>query len=542
MERRGRIPVAKFRTQEAKTRSRSRVREPDYNEQDPEHDMFTLLEDNIALREENKALKLEIETHKTTQEEQQAQHEKLCIQFEALQQQQTNFETQIKDLSTKFNKALNERNALDKLHKMKVDQIQNLTSELDHMREKQEDRSQQTGSPRPQLGSVELKRKLFKILQQGSADSADSIGTQELDSLVDVNSDGVPITSGLVERLADEFLALKLSTNAVELQLYEANEKMSELLEQVISSFRNNDLISECNMIISLQQHSLEEDNETLRSENNNLTKVAKLLTENMKESVETSQKMEAALIKLKQRNDELTAKTRDLTDGQPGSRTSTSSSVLNEQAEFEQIQDQVQQQAREHNERIVEMQCLMDAAIAKTTNDELKKLQLKLEILEEQLREAVFRADRAEEQLAHYQEVEQKSAPPPPKAPPLPPPPPPMPGQLFSSRRSGPADGDCGGGSFSDHIAAGHGLRKGSGDKIIDNVKHQVQAEAATGLDALVREFKSGGVTLRRRNRRKTGTSEALKEMFQVLEISQKQNRNSKICVDLHSSRGVDV
>jgi len=65
---------------------------------------------------------------------------------------------------------------------------------------------------------------------------------------------------------------------------------------------------------------------------------------------------MEAALIKLKQRNDELTAKTRDLTDGQPGTRTSTSSSVLNEQVEFEQIQDQVQQQAREHNERIVEM------------------------------------------------------------------------------------------------------------------------------------------------------------------------------------------
>lgn len=66
---------------------------------------------------------------------------------------------------------------------------------------------------------------------------------------------------------------------------------------------------------------------------------------------------MEAALIRLKQRNDELTAKTRDLTDGQQaGSRVSTSSSVLNEQAEFEQIQDQVQQQAREHNERIVEM------------------------------------------------------------------------------------------------------------------------------------------------------------------------------------------
>ncbi|KAH8374667.1 hypothetical protein KR200_003353 [Drosophila serrata] len=512
MERRGRIPVAKFRTQEAKTRSRSRVREPDYNEQDPEHDMFTLLEDNIALREENKALKLEIDTHKTTQEEQQAQHEKLCAQLEALQQQQTNFETQIKEMSSKFSKALNERNALDKLHKMKVDQIQNLTSELEHIREKQTMGQVPQISPRTVFGSVELKRKLFKILQQGSTDSGDSVsGGQDLDSIVDVNSDEVPITSGLVERLADEFLTLKNATNAVELQLYEANEKMAELLEQ---------------------QHSWEEENESLRTENSNLTKVAKLLTENMKESVETSQKMEAALIKLKQRNDELTAKTRDLTDGQQaGSRVSTSSSVLNEQAEFEQIQDQVQQQAREHNERIVEMQSLMDAAIAKTTNDELKKLQLKLEILEEQLREAHTRAERAEEKLARLeQKSEQKAlaAPPPP-----PPPPPPLPSKSVTVA--------AGGGSFSDHIA-GHSLRKGSGDKIIDNVKHQVQAEAATGLDALMREFKSGGVTLRRRNRRKTGTSEALKEMFQVLEISQKQNRNSKICVDLHSNRGVDV
>jgi len=40
-----------------------------------------------------------------------------------------------------------------------------------------------------------------------------------------------------------------------------------------------------------IQQHAMEEENEALRTENSNLTKVAKLLTENMKESVETSQK-----------------------------------------------------------------------------------------------------------------------------------------------------------------------------------------------------------------------------------------------------------
>lgn len=56
MERRGRIPVATYRTPEGKTRSRSRVRDPNYNKSDPETDLFTLLEDNIALREENELL------------------------------------------------------------------------------------------------------------------------------------------------------------------------------------------------------------------------------------------------------------------------------------------------------------------------------------------------------------------------------------------------------------------------------------------------------------------------------------------------------
>ncbi|XP_034488056.1 shootin-1 isoform X1 [Drosophila innubila] len=519
MERRGRIPVAKFRTQEAKTRSRSRVREPDYNEQDPEHDMFTLLEDNIALKEENKALKLEIDSHKTTQEEQQLQHEKLCAQLEVLQQQQLKFESEIKELSSKFSKTLNERNALDKLHKMKVDQIHNLTSELEHMREKQQDQS--GANPAASLvGSVELKRNLLKILQHGSADSGDVAINDDLDSLIDVDSSpGVNITNALVERLVAEFLALKHATNGVDLQLYEANEKIAELVEH---------------------QHLLEEENETLRTENGNLTKVAKLLTENMKESVETSQKMEAALIKLKQRNDELTAKTRDLPDGQTTMPAMPSPNTLQSEAEeFEVIKDQVQQQQREHNERIVEMQNLMDAAIAKSTNDELKQLQLKLEILEEQLQLALTRADLAEQQLSRYQQNDKHTmtttTTAPPLPPPPPPPPPPMPQKMLYSASSGAFVAGVSG-SFSQHIA-GHNLHKGGGDKIIDNVMHQVQAEAATGLDAIVREFKSGRVTLRR-NRRRTNTSEALKEMFQVLEISQKQNRNSKICVDLNTTR----
>uniref|UniRef100_A0A1A9WS50 Uncharacterized protein n=1 Tax=Glossina brevipalpis TaxID=37001 RepID=A0A1A9WS50_9MUSC len=55
-------------------------------------------------------------------------------------------------------------------------------------------------------------------------------------------------------------------------------------------------------------------------------------------------------------------------------------------------------------------------------------------------------------------------------------------------------------------------------------------------GLDALVNELKSGGVTLRR-HRRQTRANEALQEMFQVLEISQQQNRQSTICINMNSS-----
>uniref|UniRef100_A0A1B0BKY2 Uncharacterized protein n=1 Tax=Glossina palpalis gambiensis TaxID=67801 RepID=A0A1B0BKY2_9MUSC len=57
-----------------------------------------------------------------------------------------------------------------------------------------------------------------------------------------------------------------------------------------------------------------------------------------------------------------------------------------------------------------------------------------------------------------------------------------------------------------------------------------------ATGLDALVNELKSGSVTLRR-CRRKTGTNEALQEMFQILEISQQQNHEKETSIALTSN-----
>lgn len=52
------------------------------------------------------------------------------------------------------------------------------------------------------------------------------------------------------------------------------------------------------------------------------------------------------------------------------------------------------------------------------------------------------------------------------------------------------------------------------------------------SGMDALIAELRDGSVTLRR-NRRKTYNNPALQEMFECLEISQRQNRNSRIVLD---------
>lgn len=48
-----------------------------------------------------------------------------------------------------------------------------------------------------------------------------------------------------------------------------------------------------------------------------------------------------------------------------------------------------------------------------------------------------------------------------------------------------------------------------------------------STGM-ALISELKSGQVTLRRTKRKET-TNPALRELFETLEMSQKQNRSSK-------------
>lgn len=52
--------------------------------------------------------------------------------------------------------------------------------------------------------------------------------------------------------------------------------------------------------------------------------------------------------------------------------------------------------------------------------------------------------------------------------------------------------------------------------------------------MDALIAELRDGTVTLRR-NQHKTPTNPALKEMFETLELSRKQNRNSRMLAESH-------
>lgn len=54
--------------------------------------------------------------------------------------------------------------------------------------------------------------------------------------------------------------------------------------------------------------------------------------------------------------------------------------------------------------------------------------------------------------------------------------------------------------------------------------------------MDSLIAELRDGSVTLRR-NRRKTVKTEALQEMFEILDLSRNQNRSSRIVVESHKN-----
>ncbi|ETN66212.1 hypothetical protein AND_002001 [Anopheles darlingi] len=456
-----------------------------------------------------------------------------------------------------------------------------------------------------------LRRKLSEIIPGESSSVADG-GAAESDddapatSEPDGESSAKPVRSK--EELAgpqttegdwlNEIEKLKSYQNNVDLQLYEANEKISDLLE-------------------SKQQH--EEIIEKLRAENAELSKVARLMSRNMLESIDTTKSLGNSLMQVRRERDmvrDMVRQSRDSVD----SKTSTNEEIQKLRSEYE-------LQRKTYEAQFIEYKSLMNEEHERKTNDQIVLLELEVEQLRQQLEETVCRAERAEEEvqslrqqirISRHEERQsstlsatvllpvldgsgaldgdslppvslicqcaanrrstagsslssapQQAVPVPPLAPPLPPPPPPPPPPLplLAPAANKPAN--------SKHLISSEGATistetppLGLSEAIsMQKLNHVAITNvnshpAATGIDSVIADIKSGRVTLRKRRpnvlnkpacddaaddgsdgdsiregapnyRQLAARNPALKEMYEILDRMKRQNRKSKIIVE---------
>ncbi|XP_050084980.1 shootin-1 [Anopheles aquasalis] len=458
-----------------------------------------------------------------------------------------------------------------------------------------------------------LRRKLSEIIPGESSTVADGGGAAESDddapptSEPDGDSSAKPVRPK--EELAgpqttegdwlNEIEKLKSYQNNVDLQLYEANEKISDLLE-------------------SKQQH--EEIIEKLRAENAELSKVARLMSRNMLESIDTTKSLGNSLMQVRRERDmvrDMVRQSRDSVD----SKTSTNEEIQKLRSEYE-------LQRKTYEAQFIEYKSLMNEEHERKTNDQIVVLELEVERLRQQLEETVCRAERAEEEvqslrqqirISRHQERQssslstavgvlpvldgggaldgdslppvslmcqcaanrrstagssvssapQQAVPVPPPAPSLPPPPPPPPPPpLLLPAANKPAN--------SKHLISSEGAtistetpKLGLSEAIsMQKLNHVAITNvnshpAATGIDSVIADIKSGRVTLRKRRpnvlnkpacdadaaddgsnrdsirdgapnyRQLAARNPALKEMYEILDRMKRQNRKSKIIVE---------
>lgn len=146
-----------------------------------------------------------------------------------------------------------------------------------------------------------LRRKLSEIVPSGaSSDDEESDKSTKSDDQSNHAAECKPSTTkeGEIDSLLNEMEKLKSYLNNVELQLYEANEKISELQE-------------------SKQQS--EETNIKLRAENAELSKIARLMSANILESIDTSKRLESSYIQVRRERDNLVRQNRDSVDSKTG-------------------------------------------------------------------------------------------------------------------------------------------------------------------------------------------------------------------------------
>ncbi|XP_055323291.1 shootin-1 isoform X2 [Sitodiplosis mosellana] len=317
-----------------------------------ELDLFTLLEENIALKEKIEELSTKHNTILQKNIQLERENGRVGKQFNDLKVQQKLLKDQLQGLMNKFEREFEEGQTIHNIQEQQKKIINDLMLKVRVQEEKH----------------VEL-LKAGKQAKHRLEELAPEIRLKEKDesSKCDI------VTTETVEQLINEIGKIKTQMNNTELQLYEANEKIAELIEN--------------------HQH-LKEENENLKVENSNLTKVAKLMTRSMQESMDTTKKMEEALIEMKKRNDELVRGNKDAID----SPTSPKFYSTNDQVMH--LKEELKRREAAHTERIVEMNKLMETTIETNNNDEINVLRIKLEIVEKELQFAISRAEKAEEQL----------------------------------------------------------------------------------------------------------------------------------------------
>ncbi|XP_053699332.1 shootin-1 [Sabethes cyaneus] len=353
-----------------------------------------------------------------------------------------------------------------------------------------------------------LKKKLAEIVPNACGGSSSSDEDEASEKLTKAPNQREDETSGPsrhteVDNLLNEMEKLKSYLNNVELQLYEANEKISELQE-------------------SKQQ--AEETNEKLRTENAELSKIARLMSVNMLESIDTSKRLENSYIQVRRERDQLARQNRDSVDSKTGPN-----------EEIQKMRSEMELKRKTFEAQFIEYKSLMEQELSRNTNEQIVTLQLEVDRLKQDLAETLTRAERAEQEARELRSLLRASqlqdrqfysqldldklilrdgdgdndsllsgasgltgsvqvGPPPPAPPPPPPvpppPPPPQPPALL------PVAGPGGGAT---------GLSEAISMQKLNHVglKHaQSRQQQATGLDSVIADIKSGRVTLRRRNK----------------------------------------
>ncbi|GAB0096558.1 hypothetical protein DMENIID0001_120820 [Sergentomyia squamirostris] len=354
--------------------------------------------------------------------------------------------------------------------------------------------------------NTKIRKKLSELLpEEHFFDDGDHSGISDTSK-----SSPEPSISDCMEKMADEIGKLKAYIGQLELQLYETDEKISDLMENKVQ---------------------LERENATLKVENANMTTLAKLVTENMQESIDTSKKMEYTIRQMRAEKEMLKTSNRDMPDMvYPPPRKSVS---MHHQTNIVQIRPEPERPLPVPPKRITEMhvevtgddgvgdddvkKCDRAQELPEDVIERIRMLEIKLEIAERELTLALSRAEQAETTLEEMKKKE--SAPPPP---PLPPPPPPPTLTMTNTPRVKIK-------SAHDGVIERNDSSDGGGRVVTKAPASSHNLAQSTGMDALVNELKNGAVTLRRRRPTDSGRNPALRELFDTLEMAQKQNRSSR-------------